>query len=108
MSAVKPRKLCFCSRCGGPDGPGVLIGYSTFRKHTRDENKYVPSATFTRFLASAAVSQSGTSASLQLGVPANSTSALSASSSSRNLFHEGSVDWDMHGPRIEQDDSRAN
>lgn len=61
-------RLCYCSRtCGGPDGPGKLMSYSNFRRHTV-RSQAQPSAAFDNFVASfpcaSASSQPGASGNL--------------------------------------------
>lgn len=45
------KQLCYCRTCGGPDGPGKLMSYSSFRKHAV-RNQAQPSAAFNDFVAS--------------------------------------------------------
>ena len=58
----RPKQLCYCRRCGGPDGPGKLMSYSNFCKHALQDQPQ-PSAAFDNALAlisqAAANSQSG-------------------------------------------------
>lgn len=51
------RVLCRCRRkCGGPDGPGVPVAYSTSTLHRRQDHDVVETTTgFTEFLASQSI-----------------------------------------------------
>ena len=62
--------LCFCNKCGGPSGPGVLLSYPARRKHVAAGQPVIPLA-FNAYLDSLA--PSGTSARQQR-VPVNSLS----------------------------------
>jgi hypothetical protein len=49
------KKSCFCTKCGGPNGPGKLLAYSTRQKH-RKADIPATSTTFKELLASVSVS----------------------------------------------------
>ena len=68
-----PKEMCYCRKCGGPDGPGKLLAYSTCRTHARRDARIVVSPAFSSFLASASAA-----VNLQPGIAVASTSGSSA------------------------------